>query len=299
MADSRAGKNERGRERRKGRKGRKDEKRRSKHVASLASKADKYRMYEEAVQDPESDVKLARRIFKGHFARKPSALREDFCGTAAFACEWVARHPGARAIGIDLDPEPLQYCREHHLAKLSEEQRARVELVEADVLAPREDSCDIIAAFNFSYFTFKTRKQLLEYLRAAYEALPEEGLLMLDAYGGSDAMKELAETREYDDFDYVWDQHSFDPIQHRAVNYIHFEFEDGSEIRRCFEYDWRLWTLPELRDALCDAGFALAEVYWEGTDRETNEGNGVFRKAEQAPDDPAWIAYVVGVKRSA
>ena len=49
------------------------------------------------------------------------------------------------------------------------------------------------------------------------------------------------------------------------------------------------------RDALKDAGFSETEAYWERTDRKTDEGTGVYYRAERAPDDPAWVAYVVAV----
>jgi len=53
--------------------------------------------------------------------------------------------------------------------------------------------------------------------------------------------------------------------------------------------------VPELREILEDAGFSKTEVYWEGTDRKTGEGNDVFSKRETAHDDPAWIAYLVAL----
>ncbi len=108
-------------------------------------------------------------------------------------------------------------------------------------------------------------------------------MLLLDAYGGADSQRTSEETREVDDdFDYVWDQHRFDPIHHHVTNFIHFEFPDGSRIKRAFRYDWRLWSIPEIRELLQEAGFYKSEVYWEGTDRETGEGNDVFSPREQA-----------------
>jgi hypothetical protein len=59
-----------------------------------------------------------------------------------------------------------------------------------------------------------------------------------------------------------------------------------------------MWTIPEVREVMLEAGFDRADVYWEGTDEDTNEGDGVFTKAEQGESDPAWNAYVVGVKGS-
>ena len=156
---------------------------------------------------------------------------------------------------------------------------------------------DITVAFNFSYFLFLERQSLLDYFKRAFASLDSEGVLILDVYGGADAQRTCEELREVDDdFDYVWDQHSFDPIHHHATNYIHFRFSDGSEINRAFRYDWRLWTLPEIRELLAEAGFAKSLVYWEGTDRKTGEGNDIFSPRESALDDPAWISYVVAVR---
>ena len=58
--------------------------------------------------------------------------------------------------------------------------------------------------------------------------------------------------------------------------HIHFSFPDGSKIKKAFTYDWRLWTLPEIRELLLEAGFQRATVYWEGTNEETEEGDGEF-----------------------
>jgi hypothetical protein len=263
---------------------------------SEAQQADVYALYEEAVQDPPGDVALVERIFRSHFGRAPRLLREDFCGTAAMACCWVTRSESNRAWGIDLDPEPLAWGREHHIAQLSEEQAERIVLLRGDVLDTEHDPVDVTVAFNFSYFVFHERAQLVGYFEKSRSRLRDEGMLVLDLYGGGEAQRTQTETREYDGFDYVWDQDEFDPIHHRAVNHIHFQFEDGSEIERAFTYDWRLWTIPELRDAPNEAGFAKTEVYWEQTDRKTNEGNGVYYRAKRADDDPAWVSYIVALR---
>ena len=44
---------------------------------------------------------------------------------------------------------------------------------------------------------------------------------------------------------------------------------------------------------LADAGFARSVVYWEGTDRRTRKGNGVFRRTSRTETCPSWIAYIV------
>ena len=58
-----------------------------------------------------------------------------------------------------------------------------------------------------------------------------------------------------------------------------------------FTYDWRLRSIPELKDILEEVGFKCT-VYWEGTD-EDGEGDGEFEPAEQGEDCESWVAYLV------
>lgn len=256
-------------------------------------RADKYDLYQRSVQEPDADVSFLNRVFKQRFGRPPRLLREDFCGTALLACTWARKHRENEAWGVDLDPEPLAWGTRHNLELLPEARRAHVHLVEGNVLSARTPAADVTVAFNFSYFLFKTRRELLTYFRKARRTLAREGLFFLDAYGGADAQRRQIETREHDDFDYVWDQDLFDPITHDVVNYIHFELPGGRKLKRAFTYQWRLWSLPEICELLREAGFSDVGVYWEGADSKSDEGNGIFTRRAHAPDDPAWIAYIV------
>ncbi len=286
-----------GRKDKKEKKSKKDKQARPKKP-TLARRADKHVLYQKSVQEPDADIPLIQKAFRTEFGRTARTLREDFCGTALLACRWVETHRKNHAWGIDLDPDPLDWGREHNLARLEPSQAARVKLIEGDVLDIGHEKVDVTVAFNFSYFLFRQRESLRNYFERAFATLDSEGLLILDVYGGADAQRTCEEQREVDgDFDYVWDQDRFDPIHHHATNFIHFRFRDGSEIKRAFRYDWRLWTLPEIQELLAEAGFFKSTVYWEGTDRKTGEGNDVFSPRETAPDDPAWIAYVVAARR--
>ena len=275
----------------------KNKQRKQKPSTKISKRADKYALYQESVQDPPEDARLLSRIFKKQYGHPPRVMREDFCAAAALSCAWVQADANHRAIGVDIDAEPLAWGREHNLAPLSGDQEARVQLVKGDVLDDDSlEPADIICAFNFSYCCFDERAVLKRYFEKSLSRLRPEGLFFLDLYGGADAQRTMTETREHDGFDYVWDQDVFDPINYRAVNYIHFEFPDGSRLHRAFRYEWRLWTIPELRDLLHEVGFGDVTVLWEGTDRKTNEGNGVYRPATSATDDPAWVSYVVAAK---
>lgn len=263
----------------------------------LAASADRHVLYEHAVQCVEAEIDFVDDTFKDLRGRRAKLIREDFCGTANTSCEWVRRRPTNRAIGVDLDQSVLEWGLANKVGKLKPAQRERVELVHADVLTVKTEPVDAVLAMNFSYWLFTTRDSLRGYFKKVRESLAPGGMFFLDCYGGSDAHKELREKRPIEhpggEFTYVWDQARFDPITHLMECHIHFHFADGSKMNRAFSYKWRLWSLPELRELLAEAGFARSTVYWEGTDDDTGEGDGNFEPAERGDADPAWICYLV------
>jgi len=259
-----------------------------------ASRADRHRLYEKSVQCAEAEVDFVDATFATLRKRKARTLREDFCGTASVACEWVRRRPRNIAYGIDLDRDVLDWGRAHNLASLRPGQAQRVRLIRGDVLDTRCGPVDTALAMNFSYWIFKTRTAMRNYFRRVHAGLVKDGVFFLDAFGGFEAFREMEESTAYNGFTYIWDQASYNPISGDITCYIHFRFRDGSRLRRAFTYDWRLWTLPELRELLEEAGFR-ATVYWEGTDRN-GEGNGVFTPATTGEADAGWIAYIVAEK---
>ena len=267
-----------------------------KPIVRMADLADPHELYEASVQSVVHEVEFLDAAFTELTGRKALTLREDFCGTAAAACEWVRSDKRREAVAVDIDPQVLDWGRKHHVEKLKSKQRDRLRIIEGDVRTAETGVVDVAVAFNFSWWTFKTRAELVGYFRAVHAALADDGVFVLDIYGGSDAYVEQEEETEYLDYTYVWDQHSFDPMTARYRCYIHFRFPDGSELPQAFSYDWRLWTLPELRELLAEAGFARSVVYWQGED-EDGEPSGEFAVVEQGENDPAWIAYVAAVKQ--
>ena len=254
--------------------------------------ADRYHLYSAAVQTTDSEIAFFARVFRKQNGRPPVSIREDFCGTALLCCDWVKASPRNRAIGVDLDPEPLAYCRENYLSKLTPEQARRVKLCRANVLTVRTPPVDIVLALNFSFFVFKKRAELVQYFRRCRTALKPGGLMVLDLYGGPEAHQTTIEKTPREGFTYIWDQAAVNPITHEVLNHIHFHFRDGTRMRKAFTYDWRLWTPIELTEALEEAGFRSTKVYWEGTSDE-GEGNGIFHPRQRVKQEPAWIAYIV------
>ena len=261
-----------------------------------ADTADRHHYYELAVLAADAEVDFVDETFANVRGRNARLLREDFCGTANVCCEWVRRRPDNRAIGVDFDADVLDWGRAHHLARLKDAARTRVQLLNADVTTVATQPADIILAMNFSYWTFKDRTTLQAYFQQVRESLAVDGMLFLDAYGGYEAYQVLEEATEHDDFTYVWDQAAYNPVNGDIVCHIHFKFPDGSKIKRAFTYEWRLWSLPEIRELLVEAGFSSNTVYWEGYDEDTDEGNGEFTPAEEGEPDAGWIAYVVAEK---
>ncbi len=260
-----------------------------------AATSDRHVLYEKAVQEPEAEIDLIKQMWGEQHTRPCRSIREDFCGTSQVAMQWVKDDPANTAVCVDLDPEVVGWAKARSLERLDEEQRSRISWRLEDVRTTGPDAVDSVLAMNFSYYLFMERAEMLRYFRNVRAGLVDDGLFLLDAYGGSEAFAEIEEPRKLDGFTYIWDQHSYDPISGRAVNYIHFAFPDGTRMERAFEYTWRLWTLPELKELLTEAGFREVVIYWEGTD-EDGEGNGVFTPAEVGEACEGWVAYLVAKK---
>lgn len=260
-----------------------------------AATSDFHELYELSVQEPTAECVFMDRVYKERRGTLPAVLREDFCGTGFAATTWVQRRAGNTAHGVDLSQPTMNWGKRRHFPKLTAAQRARVKLHRGNVLTARTPPADVLVALNFSYFIWKTRAALVAYFRAAFRNLKPGGVIVLDAYGGSDSFLEQEETRSLDGFIYAWQTERYNPINGDVLNHIHFRFPDGTELKRAFTYDWRLWTLPEIQEALQDAGFVKPAVYWEGT-TEDGEGDGVFRRKLRGEACEGWIAYIVAEK---
>lgn len=265
-----------------------------------ASNANIHDLYQLSVQNVEAEIDFIDETFQQIRGRDAITLREDFCGTGNTSAEWVRRRSTNRAIGLDIDQPTLDFGHENHVAKLDPEAEHRISLLNRNVLEPGEAiGLDCILAMNFSYWLFKTRDNLRNYFRAVRESLGPDGIFFLDHYGGSEAMSETRESKKIDDgpgrvFTYIWEQKRFNPITGDMECRIHFKFPDKTKIKDAFVYHWRLWSMPEIRELLSEAGFANVVVYWEGEDDEDEgEGNGEYEPTLEGTADPAFISYIV------
>ena len=274
-----------------------------KNKPTMAEQADRHALYQESVQFPEAEVDFMSKIFKKLRGRKAISIKEDFCGTAYLATEWCKSDPERTAIGVDFDGPTLDWGRKHNLEAAGEDVAKRITLIEDDVRV-KTDKVDITNAFNFSYCLFEKRDELIDYFKKARESLNDDGLLILDLFGGTECADVLEEETELEDQNatYIWEHVSFNPINNHMECAIHFEFDDGSRMDEAFTYCWRLWAIPEILELLEEAGYSKSHVYWEeyiesdDEDDDELEGTGEYYETTEVENQESWMIYIVAEK---
>lgn len=236
----------------------------------MTSRPDKHDLYELCVQSPGQLIPMLRAIHGG----SPLTLGEDFAGTAALSSLWAESSPDARAVAIDLDETALHRRPPHpRIARIVGDVRAA---------APAEPACDILFVGNFSIGYLHTRAELIAYLRAARARLAPAGVFVCETYGGESAFLTGEVERDHELPDgrtvrYTWEQREANPLTGMVTDVLRFEVRRGRKVEQrlpeAFVYRWRLWSVPELRDAMAEAGFAATEVYDRTPDATDEEGN--------------------------
>ena len=235
------------------------------------------------------------------FGNKATIFREDFCSTFLNSLTWVKSNPKNVAYAIDLDPVPLQYGKEVHIKTLREDQKKRLHVVNDNVMTVKTPKVQIISISNFSICFLKKRKDMLAYFKACLSALQPKGLFIFDLLGGEELPEDEEDATNFKLPDgqkatYYWEHASYNVLSNEAEFYIHYKIKGQKKMNRVFSYDWRMWSLPELKDLLLDAGYSRVDFYWEGDEKNGNGGNGIYRKAQKAKSCPIWLAYIVAVK---
>lgn len=237
------------------------------------------------MQAPRATARLLDALHAG----KPSILREDFSGAGAICRAWVESE-GRTAIAVDRDAEPLA-----RLAGVRGITRVR-----ADVLSCGRRA-DIIASLNFPLGYFHKRVDLLRYLRRTRQRLRPRGVFVADLYGGRSAFTPGTQSvrarlpgglRVH----YRWVQQEADALTGLVRNAIHFSLARPGlkrEFKNAFTYHWRLWSIPELTDALREAGFGRVEVHDQQGGALDHTGR-LHTRPVQHSDELAddWVVYI-------
>lgn len=216
---------------------------------------DRHDCYELCVQSPSDLVPFLQAVH----GSAPVILREDFCGSAA-----LSRHWQGPAIAVDLDQVSIAEARRRDAG-------SKVELRCADcITAADRDPADIVFVGNFSIGYIHDRRTLVTYLANSRARLRPGGVFLCDTYGGASAFKIGGVERTHTTADglivkYLWSQDHADPLTGRVRTSLHFRVIRNAEVIAdypdAFTYDWRLWSIAELLEAMAEAGFASSEVY--------------------------------------
>lgn len=254
----------------------------------------RHELYEACVQSPEHAVPLLVAIH----GRGPRVLGEDFAGTAAMSRRWVELAPEGRAVAVDRDAAALAHHPTH----------PAISKVVGDVLECREP-CDVLFVGNFSIGYWHTRADLVRYLGHARHRLNPHGVFVCDTYGGESAFALGEMHRDHWLTDgayrgwrvrYTWEQREADPLTGLVTDVLHFRIISPkgvveAEHADAFVYRWRLWSVPELRDALTEAGFAAVEVYSKLPEAIDEQGQAYASPITDPCElDESFIVCVVG-----
>jgi hypothetical protein len=256
----------------------------------LFAEYNKHDLYELCVQSPKDLVPLLRAIH----GDDPTVLGEDFAGTAAVSHLWTQREE-CTAIAVDNDEEVLARRGDHN----------RITKHLCDV-RDATDPCDLLFVGNFSIGYMHTRAELVEYLTHAHKRLEASGgVFVCDTYGGESAYTLGGVHRAHPMPEgklcrYTWEQQSADPTTGFVTNLIHFRVERAGviefELEDAFVYEWRLWSIPELRDAMEEAGYKETQVYTKLADALDEEGNAYVMPVEDGEEEleESYIVLVAG-----
>ncbi|MEO1278626.1 MAG: class I SAM-dependent methyltransferase [Planctomycetota bacterium] len=254
-------------------------------------------LYEVCVQSPSHVVDLLRAIH----GDEPTRLGEDFAGSGAVSRNWVTLGDDYESWCVDRDEAALSRCD-------------GIDRIHTRVGDVHEEStpADAIWVGNFSIGYHHDRASLLAYLRHVRTRLRSGGVFVCDTYGGESAYL-LGEVHRFHQLPqhlapdgtggwrvrYTWEQRDGDPLTGMVTNALHFRIERAgvieNELIDAFIYRWRLWSVPELRDAMAEAGFASTAVYGQLPDAVDDKGRPFIRPIEDAAElDDSFIVCVAG-----
>lgn len=293
--------------------------RRTKSQSATPVTLDRFDLYELCVQSPEYDARMLAAIHGGAPPNPAPALilGEDFCGTAALSRAWVDLGPKHRAVAVDHDPAVIERAlianpqRKPADPRHRDTPRTRIDYALADV-RDVADRADVMGLLNYAICEIHTRAELVAYLAHARRRLCRNGCLICDTYTGNDAFLPGETSRTFDhpaghEVLYTWEQREADPLTGMVENAIHFQVRpprakgrkrakaDATILRDAFHYHWRLWSIPELREAMLEAGFASTQVFPRSAEAITDDDRFIVEPLLN-PDELAdsFSCYVVG-----
>lgn len=262
----------------------------------------KYDLYRLCVQAPQASADFLAAVHARFGGRRAPAqrlvLREDFSGPGAIGIAWADSYERHSTILVDHDAGALAHAALPH---------ARVTAICGDVMAV-DARADVVAALNFPLGYWHTRDELVAYLQASLARLRPGGVFVADMYGGEHAFQPGTLQRRVlgpndEAITYTWEQREANVVSGIVVDALHFDIKPPRgpvrRLRDAFVYTWRLWSLPELNDALRDAGFRRVEFFDQLAGARDQRGHlhvEPVSRGEELGDD--WVAYVAAARKA-
>ena len=79
---------------------------------------------------------------------------------------------------------------------------------------------------------------------------PAHSMLFMDVRGGFESQKPSKFTREQGGYTYEFVQTGYDPLSNLLSAHINFKMKDGSVMHEAFSFQFRMYTIPELREMI-------------------------------------------------
>lgn len=198
--------------------------------------------------------------------------------------------------GVDIDREQLLWGKESNV-NVDPGTSERVKLICKSVLELDESGkdtgkSDVTCAFNFSICYLHERQELIKYFKICRGTLKSEGMFFCDIFGGEEMLQSNVRMLS-NNVKYSFVAESYCPITNRAHFSMNFKFSDGSKIKDAFTYHFRIWTIPEIREALKEAGFARTVVWFHDESDDCPEED--YKPMEETFQRQSWHAFIVAL----
>lgn len=257
----------------------------------------KHELYQKSVQNTKKEIGFFKKTYRMIFNKIPLAFREDFCGTGLLSCDWVKENVSNIAVGIDIDVETLEWGIKNNIENLPSGSD-RIKLLNHNVLEEfdKNQKFDIICSLNYSHFLLRKRKELLKYFQNVRNNI-KKGIFILDFYGGS----------------HVYDDHKFSKAENETYRFEGSKINILNNTSKCslnykikknkymplFEYNFRYYTILELKEALEECGFQtfklLIKEINEDDDDQYSEYQEMDIESEYFPESDRYTGYLISI----
>ncbi len=268
-----------------------------------SEKLNKHELYQRSVQNVHIEVEFFKKIYRMLFNKVPYKFREDFCGTGLLSCEWVKKDVQASAVGLDIDQETIDWGKENNINNLSSG-FDRIELFNHNVLEEFDTSknFDVICSLNYSHFLLNKRKDLVLYFSNVRKSL-KKGIFIMDFYGGSHIYTDHKYNRGDSDSFYEFRGKQMNNLANTSICSLNYRLKK-KKYTPLYEFNFRIYSVIELREALEDCGFCMFKIYVKEIFDDEEDGYTEYQeldmdKNEFYPESDRYTGYLIAVVSAA